>query len=458
MAGDRTGRGEEGTREAPGFASKLLRIALVAAAVRMVSVLFFSPPTSGIYDAFYFQQVARFLAAGHGFVNPWQAAFADTMVPSAEHPPLYPLLLALVVKLGIVADAAQRGVGAFLGAATVFTIGLLARKVAGARVGLFAAALAALYPQLVGADSALLSETLYGLLVASVLLVAGRAVVRPSLSRWLTLGVLAALAALTRSEALLLAVLVGFPVVLARPARRGRCLAAIAGAMLIVLGPWLARNWAVFGRPLLSNNYGSVLVQANCEAAYYGPVIGGIAASCLSERAAADEAEVARRWALEGMSYAREHIGRAALVAVARVLRTWSLYRPLQSVSDLELEGRAAVTRYGGLIGFYVLLPLAIAGAISLRRSPLLPVLLAPMVLVVAVSALGAGWVRFRHAAEIPLLVLAAVPLERRLRSSSPQYITHLSASRRLDFAGAATSRASSGRALRAPGRCSMDD
>src|SRR3712207_9300748 len=101
-----------------------------------------------------------------------------------------------------------RLLGAATGGATVALVGVLGRQLAGARAGLLAAGLAAVYPTLIAADGALMSESLFGLLVALSLLAAHRLLDAPGVGRALVLGALAGLAALTRGEALLLLPLV----------------------------------------------------------------------------------------------------------------------------------------------------------------------------------------------------------------------------------------------------------
>src|SRR4029078_10552721 len=85
------------------------------------------------------------------------------------------------------------------------------RRLAGERAGLIAGALAAVSPTLIPADGALMSETLYGLLTAACLLAAYWLYDKPGLGRGAVLGVLVALAALTRGEALLLLPLLLIP-------------------------------------------------------------------------------------------------------------------------------------------------------------------------------------------------------------------------------------------------------
>ena len=81
---------------------------------------------------------------------------------------------------------------------------MLGHRAGGERLGLLAAGLCAVYPLMIAVDGALMSETLYGPLIAIVLLAAWRLLDHPG--AWIALGTGAAiaLAALTRSEALLL--------------------------------------------------------------------------------------------------------------------------------------------------------------------------------------------------------------------------------------------------------------
>ena len=99
-------------------------------------------------------------------------------------------------------------------------LALLGRRVGGDRVGLGAAMVGAVYPVLLAADGALMSESLYGLLVASALLLALRLGERRDLASAAALGAVIGLAALTRSEGLLLLPLLALPLCLAGRIRR----------------------------------------------------------------------------------------------------------------------------------------------------------------------------------------------------------------------------------------------
>ena len=91
-----------------------------------------------------------------------------------------------------------------LGAASVAVGGLAGRRVAGPRVGLIAAALLAVYPNVWRFDAMVLSESLVILVVNVTILLAYRYWDRPGTGRLVAVGASIAVCALARSELLLL--------------------------------------------------------------------------------------------------------------------------------------------------------------------------------------------------------------------------------------------------------------
>src|SRR5215210_1540649 len=139
------------------------------------------------------------------------AGSAALTVLTAEHPPLHILFLALVDLLGGHGTLPQKFALCFVGTGTVGALGFLGRAVAGARVGLVAAAIGAVYPLLWVIDGSLMSETTYALLITLTLIVAYRYLRGPSVRWALALGAMIALATLTRGEAVGLLVLLALP-------------------------------------------------------------------------------------------------------------------------------------------------------------------------------------------------------------------------------------------------------
>ncbi len=97
----------------------------------------------------------------------------------------------------------------------------------------------------------------------------------------------------------------------------------------------------------------------------------------------------------------------------ARVGRAWSVFRPFQAADDSTREGRPYWASVAGLVMLWILVPMAIVGAVVLRRRrvSLIPVL-APIAVVTLNAAAFYGLVRFRAPAEISIVVLAAVALD----------------------------------------------
>ncbi len=360
----------------------------------------------GIADAF---------ADGRGYITPIVLAGEDP-VPTAHKPPLYPLVVALAFVVTGSDYVIQHIVTVLFGTATVLVLALLATRLAGPRAGVAAAAIGALYPVFIATDASLRSETLYTLLIALTLLAALRAHERPSTGRLVQLGALIALAALTRSEALALLVLLAGPAVwLSGAERRVRKLAVVAAMCALVLAPWLIRTWIELDQPvLISTNSGDLIAGANCASTYSGPLLGGWAFNCaLASRDAGTEAEVSTRLRDRGIRYARDHAGRLPVVLAARALRPWGLYRPGEQIS-LRAAGEGQRTRvdWVGLVCFWALALLAVAGAYLLRRRGFeLFVLLVPLVMVLLVSMGSYGILRFRAPADVAVIVLAAVAL-----------------------------------------------
>ncbi|MCU1352566.1 MAG: hypothetical protein JWM05_1775 [Acidimicrobiales bacterium] len=382
------------------------------------------------YDPIFYHQQALAVAGGRGFVAPYLSGSH----PSAGHPPLLVVLLAVATKLHLASFAAHRAVTTVLGALAVPVVGLLGARLAGRRVGLAAAALAAVHPNLWAADGLLMPEGLYAVLVAAALLVAHEAW-RGGRARWAgLLGVLIGLAALARGEGLLLLAALVVPVALWTPAaegaRRRVGLAAVAlAAAGVTLLPWTAYNLHRFERPvLISTASDTTLAGASCDLSFRGDGLGFWTDTCFANVPnTLEESVFAARIRHQALDYVRGHERRLPVVVAARVGRVWQVYRPVQGITSDELQNRPRWASWAGLVAYAALVPLAAIGVVRLRRRGRPVVLLLGMfAMVTATAALFYGNVRFRIPGEIALVVLAAVPVAdvgrrlRRPRSSAP--------------------------------------
>ena len=390
----------------PGFRLGLLLIVAVGVAIRVIYTVVWAPwPPHGITDEFYYSGVPVLLAHGHGFVSP-TGLFTGQFIQTAGHPPFYTIVLAGLAKLGGTGEEAQRLLGSLFGAVTIATVGVLGRDVGDDMTGLLAAGLAAIYPILIGADGALMSESLYGMLAALSLLGTWLVVKRPNWARAAALGVALGLAALTRGEGVALFVVT--LLYLAFAIRRVVPLAVMGACFIVVLAPWTIRNAVVFHRFVpIANDSGSVVAGANCHLTYYGSEIGGWDVRCVRAYPG-NEAQVGGKQSDAGISYARHHLLRLPIVMVARWLRVWSFYAP-RSVP----EGRSGALQDVGVLMYYALLIPAAFGVVAVRRrrQPV-GVLVIPLVVVSLTAVLTYGFVRFREPADVALVILGAAGLQ----------------------------------------------
>ena len=418
------------------FALALVAIALVALAIRIVFIVVVEPTVPKLGDANAYHLLAEQLARGDGYIRPFDNLLLHLRRPTAEYPPLFALLLSVPTRLGADTVERQRIFLAFVGAGTVTLVGLLGRRVASDAVGLGAAALAAVYPMLFLSEATLMSESLYVLLVTVVLLCAYRAYDDPKPARFVALGAAIGAATLTRAEGLLLGAVVAVALVLGLRSLTSRerlsRVAITLGVAVALLVPWTIRNAVQFHAFVpVSNNAATLVDGANCDATYGGSQLGLWRASFSGARPAIsvaqgqacfegfqiadphfDEAKAARSDLRAGVSYALHHLGSLPKVAVVRVLRTWGLYGWGRQVSFESLEGRPRAWQMRGTVMYWLLAPLAIAGAVLLRRRKrAIAPLVATAVTVTIGAALTYGQQRFRIAAEPAILVLAAVAL-----------------------------------------------
>ena len=396
-------------------------------------------------DDFFYHWQANALADGMGFINPLTWKALHRIDPSAAHPPLYPLYLAIISKFGGTTPLAHRLASTVLGAGGVVLVGMVARRIAGPRAMLLAAFLAAVYPMLWINDGMLVSESLYIPLVALLLLMAYRLWDSRSWLDAALLGGVIGLAALTRPEAVMLVPLVGLPFLFVKSTgdlkRRILVFLLIGATCLVVILPWWVRNLTTFEKPVfLATGHGSVLQSANCDQTYSGPYLGYWNIECITAGrppANAEQEKLAQSKDFPGVAYLlaqdprdesipdekarakaidyiKDHLSRAPLVAAARVGRVWGFFRVKQEVQfDDFFERRGHWPSWAGTWMYYALAGLSIYALVWMRkrRIPISP-MVAIIVMVTFTAAISIGITRYRVGADVMLTILGGVGLE----------------------------------------------
>lgn len=411
------------------FALALGGIVVIGVVARILFIMGWTWGASLHGDPGFFQQSAAHLAQGDGYVN---GSGKGQLMPTAVHPPAFSFLLAGLDLVDIGSVDAHRIALAFISAGGVLAMGLFGRRLAGPGVGLLAAGIAALDPLWVQQGGFLMSESLYLVVVPTMLLFALRCIDRPNPWDFLALGVLVALATLTRSEAVDFVLLLGLVVVVLTSGRwRARLVLAVvflAGVGLLLV-PWLVRNDVQLGSLTLSTNEGFTLSGSYSSATFSPQSVdyGGFDDNSQFGTAAvivtySKPPNHAKHWTELTLSdalgsvatnYARSHLSDLPGVVLAREGRVWGVYAPgtvLYNDVTEDLNGAWGPKEVGQIMN-WILLPFTCLGAFRLARCSKrrLLVVLVPIVVVALNAALFYGSTRLRVAAEPSIDVLASI-------------------------------------------------
>jgi 4-amino-4-deoxy-L-arabinose transferase-like glycosyltransferase len=379
-------------------------------------------------DAYYNHNAANLLVSGQGFINPflYYPHGLHHHVQTASWPPLFVFVLSAASLVGAKSFFAQRIWCCIIGAGAVVLCGYVGREIGGRRVGLIAAMLVAVYPNIWMSDELALSETLSPVLVALVLLTAYRFWKRPGLWNVVWLGGSIGLAALGRDELSLLSVFILVPLaLLAKTLTWWRRIALIGVGGLVALllvAPWVGYNMSRFTDPVfISSGFGVTLGSANCDSTFNGQFEGYwslecalIAARHSETKPHADESVQGSEVESYAVHYIRTHEDRLFPVEMARLGRAFGFFHPMQQVElDSRVETRPYHWAVVGLFMYYALLVLSVGGIIVLRRRrvPVFPLLAVGLDVAISV-ALTFGQTRYRSTFEVSLVLLASVQLD----------------------------------------------
>ncbi len=416
----------------PWFVLTLTVLVVLGVVWRIVYAVVWEDGTALSGDPSYFQQAAASLSHGHGYAVDLPGT--GRLAPTALHPPMVPIVLALLDLVRLQSVEAHRIALAFISAVSVVVMGLLGRRLMSPSVGLVAAAFAAFSPLWVQWGGRLLSESVYLVVIPLLLWVALECVDRPSWRIFGVVGLVIGFAALTRSEAIAFVVVLGVPLVLLGShdwRRRATYALALVAGVVIIVGPWLVRNEIQLGGLTLSTDDGTTWAGAYTPATFSpaNPLYG-------SFDGAAQYADTyislkwgkppggAKAWTeltLEsavghaGMAFARSHLSDLPGVVLAREGRLWDVYAIGSQLQydDSEEGGQVPGFFVAGQFVEWISIPLAIAGGIVLgRRSRRHVVVIVTPVVVAALSAaVFYGTTRLRVVAEPSLFLLASIAL-----------------------------------------------
>ncbi len=405
-----------------GFGQRLAVLGVFGLAVRVAYAIYQRRHLPFIFsDATKYWAMANDLANGRYFIDPL------TQRETADHSPLYSIYLSIagVVRGGKATQFDLLLWTCVLGAASVILIGLAGREIAGPRVGLIAAAVAAIDPAMWIHDGLLLSETLAIFTSVGIIWFAYRLWHSPSLSRVVWLGVWCGLGTLSRSELALSVPLLLLPLTLRASGvewkRKIQWLVAGGIVAGLVITPWVAYNRTRFKEPVyLTTNFGRTMAAAKCAGGTEGRFIGAQNYDCLREidrtkvKPWMDESQVDDVYRAEAEAYVKDHPDRVALAVAASWGRIFGVFRPFQEMSYASTDKiKGVVPAWMATISFYVLFAFAIYGVILLRRKkvPVYPLLVFWVMILFSITLTFAQQ-RYRAIGEPTLVLLTAVAIE----------------------------------------------
>ena len=404
----------------------LLAIALAALTVRLAWGLAVQPPPTAVMsDAMWYHDAAVTLARGDGYLHPLTAQ------PTALWPPGYPLLLASVYAVGGADPRWALILNAIAGTITVVACWALTLRLTGsARHAAASATAVAFLPSQVFFAALVLTETVFTAALTVLALAAGILLETSgggAAARWLLWGAAIGLAALVRSEAVLLAGVPGLVALATTRERRVHRALRISAAVLVggmlVLSPWVYRNWRTFGSFVLtSTNVGRTLWIGHNEHATGGMTIElgdemsrTIEPEYGSAPSPAAEIRVNRRYLRDAIAWATSHPRRELELVPRRIYHlwrgdhVWSSWYQYGSVDVLGPRLRTWLERASNAYFAVVLVAALAAVAIGVPAPrPALRVLHVIVACWIGFFALVYGDPRF-HVPLLPLLIVIAI-------------------------------------------------
>ena len=397
-------------------------IAVVALGLRLGYVL--STEAKLIFpDESQYVNIAQNFATGHGLRTSTNPLTGHVVEFEVQRPPVYPLMLAVVFRLGGNVRAVQV-VQAVLGALTCLMIYVLAKELMGEWPARIAGAVSAVYPFYIYFAGRVLSETLFLLLFVTswyyVVRMWRELNEREAWTRWvascLLAGLLGAAAALTRSEALAVFVLVPVVMVLTGPRRwMGLALGMLMLVVLSVgLSPWVTRNYRLTtirthaGDTVRPGAFIPTTLKVG-ESLYdaVGPWANGAPnkenTGWPQHARELERDEYARDQYLfdEAVRYMRAHKKRTVRLAGIKLIRMWNIFPNYE-------EGRTPLLMTISAVAYIPVILTALVGLwAAMRRPALVFWLMVPVMVLTVVHVIFLGSIRYRMAMMPFVMVLS---------------------------------------------------
>jgi 4-amino-4-deoxy-L-arabinose transferase-like glycosyltransferase len=418
----------------------LVVILVVAAAVRIAwSVYAARPPSQSLHDPNFYLLYGEQIARGNGYVVPFGQG------PTAYYPVGYPIVLGIVdfFLIHTVGDhpiGAAAAVNVVCGVAAVALVFAIGRRLANDTVGLVAAAITALYPNLVYHTAAALTETVFNavfLLLVYLVVSAPWTQRQFERRRVIALGIVLGVCVLIRPVAapLVGALFVAWLLGGFGWRRAVAYSAAVLGIAALVVSPWIVRNMRVMHSATLSTNTGDNLCMSRHVGASGTFDFNNNACFIGFENVPRPEGETGRdsRNRRLAIDFVRDHPGEEVKLWFKRLYQTfrsdWDGVWAVESYGDSAFmsDSTRQTLRWVGTDYDLATVALAAAGGVIVARRraerdarwAFVPLAVIAVVVVPVVTTFGDT--RFKVPALPLFALLAAVPIAALANRRSPR-------------------------------------
>ncbi|MBL7190861.1 glycosyltransferase family 39 protein [bacterium] len=248
------------TRDTAFSIKKLLIIIIsLAVVIRLVYVLLHDPIPLPQYlnlDDVDFNYLGYNFGSGQGLTDKHGE-------PTSTRFPLYPVFLGIIYFLFGYHPHIAFIIQALLGGLTPLLVYFIAKKFFDNKVSLTAAAIIALYPSYITYSGRLMSENIFLPLLALLILMVLRLKDKFSVSNLIITGVTLGILMLTRGVMVIMVFLIPLWILIAVKGsfiHKIRCAAVTSAAIVIILSPWIVRNYIHFNRLFITSSSGGAVL------------------------------------------------------------------------------------------------------------------------------------------------------------------------------------------------------
>jgi len=224
--------------------SKSVIILLLIGVVLRISVGIWFPIWSG--DTIRYDKLAWNLAQGNGY----SACNEPPYIKDSYRPPLYPLFLASIYRIFGHNQLPVRIIQGLVDTLSCFIFYLIARRVFGYRIGLISLLLVVFFPFTIYYVGAVQTETVFTLLMATIILIALIAFESNDWKWPLLVGLIIGITTLCRTTTLALPVFLFISFFVTHDNKRTAVMktAYVIIGTILAISPWTIRNYQAFGK------------------------------------------------------------------------------------------------------------------------------------------------------------------------------------------------------------------